>query len=130
MQKDTLLLLIIVGISTGCNASSSIAPTQPTVQETSPIITPINPTPTSTSVSADSSFAKISLAHQNVQAFSERPDFHLLVKTSEDRMGVFDLSTMKIQNEQQYPNSGVSFPVVSSDGVLFAQIIFQGDKKL
>jgi hypothetical protein len=130
MWKNAFLLLILVGFSVGCGASPSVTPTQPAPPATNNIITPINPTPTVTPVSTDSSFTELNLAHKNVQAFSERLDFHLLVKISEERMGVFDLSKMEIQNEQPFPDSGISFPVVSDDGMLFAQIIFQGDEKI
>lgn len=129
MWKKTFCWLIVVVFSNGCILSSTMAPTQQAMpQETSHII-PANPKPTATPISEKSSFTKINLAHQNKQTFSEYIDFQLLVKTSEYGMGVLNLSNMEIQNEQTFPDSGISYPAISGDGVLFAQIVFQNGQK-
>src|SRR5262245_15448765 len=130
MWKNAFLLLIFVSFSVGCNSTSSVTPIEPASHATNTIVTSPNPILTFTPISEDSSFTEISLAYQNAQAFSIHPDFLLLVKTSEDRMGLFNLSTMKIENEQMFSGSVVGYPVVSEDGILFAQITFQGDGKI
>src|SRR5262245_58223035 len=130
MWKNTFLLLILVGFSVGCSSSPGVTPTQPTSHATNNIIIPIKPTPTVTPISKDSSLTELDFVHQNVQMFSERLDFHLLVKTSEDGMGFFNLSKMKIEDEQILSGSVVGYPTVSDDGILIAQITFQANEKI
>lgn len=130
MWKNILCLLIIV-LSAGCSAPSTINPVHTSIpQETSQRTLPTNPGPTATPTSTNSSFTEINLAHQNKQSFSDYSDFHLLVKTSDSNLGVLNLSNMEIQNKALLSDSTVNYPRISSNGVWVAQLNYQDDSKL
>lgn len=124
------LLMLFIGFSVGCTSSISTIPTHTSDPEINHAVTPSSTNLVFTPRSTDTSLTQITIPYQETQVFKERTDLRLLIRTSENRLGVMNLSKMEIENEYQLSDSIVSYPVINEDGVLMAQINRQNDKKL
>jgi hypothetical protein len=130
MWKYTFALLMFILIFVGCTPPANSASIPTKMQATEPIPTATSSAITLLPTSTVSLFSEIKLGHHVQNAFSKNPDFHLIVKDTDNKIGVLNFSNMDTQNKQLLSDSIVNLPVVSENGGLLAQIIRQENSKL
>jgi hypothetical protein len=128
MWKQIISLLMVILVFVGCTPPPNKALT-PTMQETEHTPTATSSATSLSPTSTVPSFSEIELGHHTQHAFSKNPAFPLIIKNTENQLGVLNFSNMDIQNKQLLSDSIVNFPVVSENGGSLAQIIRQENNK-
>lgn len=129
MWKYIFSLLMFTLISVSCTPPANSASRPTIMQATEPVPTATRPTKSLLPTSIASLFSEIELGHHVQKMFGKSPDFQLIVKDTDNKMGVLNFSNLDIQNKQLLSDSIVNLPVINKNGSLLAQIIRQENNK-